>query len=40
MFRKSEYTIKVEYISYTPQKNFTENPGNNNPQEKVILDFL
>ena len=40
MFRNSENTKKVEYISYIPQEDFNENPGNNNPQKKVILDFI
>ena len=40
MFRNSEYTKKINYISYTPHEALNQNPGNNNPQKKVILDFL
>ena len=39
MFRNSEYTEKVEYIPYTPEKFFNENPGNNKPQEKSNIRF-
>ena len=37
--RNSEYTEKVEYIPYTPEKFFNENPGNNEPQEKSNIRF-
>ena len=40
MFRNSENIEKIEYISYTPNYFFNENPGNGNPQKKVILDFM
>ena len=40
MFRNSEYIKKIEYTSYTPHEELKKNPGNNNPQKKVILDFL
>ena len=40
MFRNSENTKKVEYTFYTPHEELNKNPGNNNPQKKVILDFL
>ena len=39
MFRNSEYTEKVEYIPYTPEKHFNENPGNNKSQEKSNIRF-
>ena len=39
MFRKQEYTKKVEYISYIPDNFFNENPGNENPQEKSNIRF-
>ena len=39
MFRKQEYTEKVEYIPYTPEKFFNENPGNDKPQEKSNIRF-
>ena len=39
MFRKQEYTEKVEYIPYTPEKFFNENPKNNKPQEKSNIRF-
>ena len=39
MFRKQEYTEKVEYIPYTPEKFFNENPGNEKPQEKSNIRF-
>ena len=32
MFRNSENIEKIEYIFYTPQKNFNENPENNYSQ--------
>ena len=40
MFRNSENTKKIEYTFYTPHVELNQNPGNNNPQKKVILDFL
>ena len=39
MFRKQEYTEKAEYIPYTPEKFFNENPENNKPQEKSNIRF-
>ena len=38
MFRKQEYTEKVEYIPYTPEKIFL-NPENNKSQEKSNIRF-
>ena len=39
MFRKQEYTEKVENIPYIPEKFFNENPENNKPQEKSNIRF-
>ena len=39
MFRNSEYTEKVEFILYTPERFFNENPGNNKSQEKSNIRF-
>ena len=39
MFRNSENTEKVEYISYKPDYFFNQNPGENIPQEKSNIRF-
>ena len=39
MFRGSQYTEKVEYIPYTPERSFNENPENNKSQEKSNIRF-
>ena len=39
MFRNSENTEKVEYISYSPNYFFNENPGNGNTQKKSNIRF-
>ena len=39
MFRRSQYTEKVEYIPYTPEKSFKEDPGDGNSQEKSNVRF-
>ena len=39
MFRNSENTEKIEYISYKPDYFFNQNPGENNPQEKSNIRF-
>ena len=39
MFRNSENIEKIEYISYTPNYFFNENPGNGNPQKKSNIRF-
>ena len=39
MFRSSQYAEKVEYIPYTPEKSFKEDPGNDNPQIKNNIKF-
>ena len=39
MFRNSENTEKIEYISHKPDYFFNQNPGNNIPQEKSNIRF-
>ena len=39
MFRNSEYTEKVQYISYKPEDVLNKNPGNGNSQEKSNIRF-
>ena len=39
MFRKPEYTKKVDFISYKLNYFFNENPGNSIPQEKSNIRF-
>ena len=39
MFRDSENTRKIDYISYTPDFIFNKNPLNNIPQEKSNIRF-
>ena len=39
MFRNSENTEKIEYISYKPDYIFNQNPGENIPQEKSNIRF-
>ena len=39
MFRGSQYTEKIEFIPYTPEKSFNENLGNNINQEKSNIRF-
>ena len=39
MFRGSQYTEKIEYIPYTPERSFNENPENKKSQEKSNIRF-